>query len=121
MYESTKPLCVGFFIDDGYTKCVPSVRRALLEAKALLESIGYKVVPFEPPDLLDMLVNLYLPAVLGDHYFKLLRTLCVDRVDSCVRRTYLLLHLPHPIRWLWSWWFYMQNPVNSSLLAVKCP
>ncbi|BFY99544.1 hypothetical protein BsWGS_02583 [Bradybaena similaris] len=121
MYESTTPLRVGFFVDDGHTKCVPSVRRAVMEAKALLEELGYHLVPFEPPDLLYMLAKLYLPAVLGDHFFTLVRTLSVDSLDKCVRRAYFLLHLPYAVRWLWSWWFYWKNHVNSSVLAVRCP
>ena len=43
IYESTKPLKIGFYVHDGYVKPVPACQRAVLMAKAALESRGHTV------------------------------------------------------------------------------
>ncbi|CAL1528114.1 unnamed protein product, partial [Lymnaea stagnalis] len=61
VYLSKEPLRVGFFIHDGYTKCVPAVQRAMMLAKSFLEKRGHTVVEFPPPDMKVVLTELFLP------------------------------------------------------------
>ncbi|KAF0042186.1 hypothetical protein F2P81_005718 [Scophthalmus maximus] len=41
MYQSTKPLRIGYFESDGYMQASPSMTRAIREVKALLEQAGH--------------------------------------------------------------------------------
>lgn len=43
IFESTKPLRIGFYTTDGYIKAVPACERAVLMAKAALEKRGHTV------------------------------------------------------------------------------
>lgn len=45
MYQSTKPLRIGYFESDGYMQASPSMTRAIREVKALLEQAGHTVRP----------------------------------------------------------------------------
>lgn len=49
---ATKPLRVGFFVDNGMYACSPSMGRAVRDAAARLEKQGHILVPFAPPECL---------------------------------------------------------------------
>ena len=43
IFESTKPLRIGFYLTDGFVQAVPACERAVLMAKAALEKRGHTV------------------------------------------------------------------------------
>ncbi len=52
-FAEKKRLVIGYYTDfatKGLPTTVPSVQRAVLEAKAILEKAGHTLVPFIPPD-----------------------------------------------------------------------
>lgn len=51
IFESTQPLTIGYYEDDGFFKAVPACRRAVNEAKQILEKAGHKLIPWSPPDV----------------------------------------------------------------------
>lgn len=55
IYESKKPLRIGFYVHDGYIQPVPACQRAVLMAKAALESRGHTVC------YVGQLLLMYLP------------------------------------------------------------
>ncbi|CAB3405899.1 unnamed protein product [Caenorhabditis bovis] len=64
-FTSTRPLRIGYYIDDGWFTPTPACQRAVLEAKQILERNGHKLVPFTPPDVANVICHL-------------LRAICVD-------------------------------------------
>ncbi|XP_078527807.1 fatty-acid amide hydrolase 1-like isoform X2 [Lissotriton helveticus] len=51
IYSSSEPLRIGYFDNMSYFPAVPSMRRAVHEAKKLLEEAGHTLVAFSPPAL----------------------------------------------------------------------
>ncbi|XP_026801453.3 fatty-acid amide hydrolase 1 [Pangasianodon hypophthalmus] len=49
VYESSEPLRIGYYENDGYHQPSPSMSRALRETKELLEKAGHTLIPFNPP------------------------------------------------------------------------
>ncbi len=45
VYQSTKPLRIGYMENDGYQQPSPSMIRAVREVKVLLERAGHTVRP----------------------------------------------------------------------------
>ena len=43
VYESKKPLRIGYYVNDGLTKATPACERAVLVAKTALEKMGHEV------------------------------------------------------------------------------
>ena len=43
IYENQRPLKIGYYVYDGCTRCVPAVERAVMLAKAALETLGHTV------------------------------------------------------------------------------
>lgn len=42
---------IGYLTDDGYVRTCPAVKRAVLQAKKLLEENGHTLIEFKLPDL----------------------------------------------------------------------
>ncbi|XP_078657284.1 vitamin D3 hydroxylase-associated protein-like [Branchiostoma floridae x Branchiostoma belcheri] len=49
IYESKKPLKIGYFLDWELQLATPALTRAVEVAKEALEKAGHKLVPFQPP------------------------------------------------------------------------
>uniref|UniRef100_A0A8C8HRS3 Fatty-acid amide hydrolase 1 n=1 Tax=Oncorhynchus tshawytscha TaxID=74940 RepID=A0A8C8HRS3_ONCTS len=66
VYQSSKPLRIGYYENDGYAMPSPSMGRALRETKALLEKAGHTLVSFSPPRLIYAMHELVVRGLLGD-------------------------------------------------------
>ena len=64
-YSSTKPLRIGYYLDDGWFTPTPAIQRAVLEAKKHLEAAGHTVVKFQPPNVPKMF-QMYIRALTVD-------------------------------------------------------
>ncbi|CAH1242951.1 FAAH [Branchiostoma lanceolatum] len=49
IYESKKPLKIGYFLDWELKLATPAITRAVKITKEALEKAGHKLVPFQPP------------------------------------------------------------------------
>ena len=49
IYTSTRPLTIGYYVNDGWYPAVPACRRAVMETKAKLERLGHILIPWQPP------------------------------------------------------------------------
>uniref|UniRef100_W5M8Y6 Fatty-acid amide hydrolase 1 n=1 Tax=Lepisosteus oculatus TaxID=7918 RepID=W5M8Y6_LEPOC len=81
VYASSRPLRVGYYENDGNLMPSPSMSRALRETKVLLEEAGHTLVPFLPPRLDSVLMELGLKGLLADGGTTLLDNLkggCID-------------------------------------------
>uniref|UniRef100_A0A667XTB1 Fatty-acid amide hydrolase 1 n=1 Tax=Myripristis murdjan TaxID=586833 RepID=A0A667XTB1_9TELE len=75
IYQSSRPLRIGYFEDDSYQQPSPSMIRSLREVKALLERAGHTVVPFTLPRIRYALMELTLKGVLADGGVTMLNSL----------------------------------------------
>nr|CAB3244174.1 fatty-acid amide hydrolase 1-like [Phallusia mammillata] len=51
LFGCTKPLRIGYYVDDGFNKPVPAVQRAVMMAKKHLETSGHILVPYKIPNV----------------------------------------------------------------------
>uniref|UniRef100_A0A8C1XGH6 Fatty-acid amide hydrolase 1 n=1 Tax=Cyprinus carpio TaxID=7962 RepID=A0A8C1XGH6_CYPCA len=66
VYESSEPLRIGYYENDGYLQPSPSMARAFRETKDLLERAGHTLVPFQPLRLYHVFHELALRGVMAD-------------------------------------------------------
>ncbi|TRZ02640.1 hypothetical protein DNTS_000623 [Danionella cerebrum] len=66
VYESTTPLKIGFYENDGYLQPSPSMSRAFRETKKLLERAGHTLIPFQPLRLYEVFHEFILKGVMAD-------------------------------------------------------
>uniref|UniRef100_A0A8C5Q7Y5 Fatty-acid amide hydrolase 1 n=1 Tax=Leptobrachium leishanense TaxID=445787 RepID=A0A8C5Q7Y5_9ANUR len=95
VYSSSRPLCIGYYDDDGFTQATPSMRRAVLETKALLERAGHKLVPFTPPEVERAIITLSLRGLMADGGATFLDNFKGDIVDPNLKAQVSLYFLPN--------------------------
>ncbi|XP_041447034.1 fatty acid amide hydrolase, gene 1 S homeolog isoform X2 [Xenopus laevis] len=94
IYNSSKPLTIGFYDTDGYFLPSPGMRRAIQETKALLEEAGHKLVPFSPPRIEYALNELCIRGFFADGGSTLVDKFNADIVDPNLKQQMLLYKIP---------------------------
>ncbi|XP_026112274.1 vitamin D3 hydroxylase-associated protein-like isoform X1 [Carassius auratus] len=94
VYESSEPLRIGYYENDGYLQPSPSMARAFRETKDLLERAGHTLVPFRPLRLYHALHELTIRGILGDGGRTLFSHLQAGPVDPCLRAQTNILSIP---------------------------
>ncbi|XP_073708337.1 fatty-acid amide hydrolase 1-like [Garra rufa] len=84
VYESSEPLRIGYYENDGYQQPSPSMARAFRETKDLLERAGHTLVPFQPLRLYHTMHELTLRGVFSDGGRTFLSNMKGDPVDPCL-------------------------------------
>lgn len=100
VFSSTKPLVIGFYSDlggDVAVKAVPSVERAVSEAKAVLEAKGHKVVNFNVPDP-SKLTRLALTGMFIDGGAGFLKASQNDPTNERFRQTRSIIGIPSALK-----------------------
>ncbi|KAK3588104.1 hypothetical protein CHS0354_012162 [Potamilus streckersoni] len=97
IFQSKRPLKIGYYVNDGYLQSVPACQRAVMMAKTALEAQGHTVISFDPPDVPWMWTELYMKTVAGDGCRTFLEALQKDIPDDCV---HMLLFSSKVPRWL---------------------
>ncbi|KAK6178966.1 hypothetical protein SNE40_011433 [Patella caerulea] len=87
VYESKKPLRIGYYTDDGIITPVPACVRAVHEAKQALEKLGHTMVPFSPPDV-HAAVARYTRTVLAERGDIAAGLLAGDEIDPSYKLMY---------------------------------
>ncbi|XP_054996351.1 fatty-acid amide hydrolase 1 [Sorex araneus] len=100
VYQSSRPLRVGYYETDNYTKPTPAMRRALLETKRSLEAAGHTLVPFRPNDIPYALEVLSTGGLFSDGGHSFLQNFKGDFVDPCLGHLILILKLPNWLKGL---------------------
>lgn len=85
VYSSSRPLRIGYYETDDATMATPSMRRAVLQTRDLLEKAGHKLVPFTPPSVESALYELAMRGLLADGGSTFLDNFKGDRVDANLR------------------------------------
>uniref|UniRef100_A0A7N8XZL8 Fatty-acid amide hydrolase 1 n=1 Tax=Mastacembelus armatus TaxID=205130 RepID=A0A7N8XZL8_9TELE len=112
VYESTKPLRIGYLENDGYLQPSPSMVRAIREVKALLEQAGHTLVPYSPLKISYLVTELLIKGVFADGAATLLKKLKGSPLDPCLKAQVLPYYLP---KWLKKALSFLLKPLVSSL------
>ncbi|KAG8436965.1 hypothetical protein GDO86_007882 [Hymenochirus boettgeri] len=85
VFSSSRPLCIGYYDTDGITMPTPSMKRAVLETKTLLEEAGHKLVAFTPPLIDDAIFDLVVKGLFADGGSTFLDKFKGDIVDPTLK------------------------------------
>ncbi|XP_060776108.1 fatty-acid amide hydrolase 1 isoform X2 [Neoarius graeffei] len=94
VYESSEPLRIGYYENDGYFQPSPSMSRALRETKELLEKAGHTLIPFTPPRMFTAFHEYVLRGNLADAGSTLMQHFKEGPVDPCLKFQVALCELP---------------------------
>ncbi|XP_039983659.1 fatty-acid amide hydrolase 1 [Xiphias gladius] len=120
IYQSSKPLRIGYFESDGYMQSSPSMARGIREVKALLEQAGHTLVPYSPLKIDHVVTELMLRGILADGGTNLLQKLKGGPLDPCLRAQIYPLYIP---KWLKKTLSFLLKPLAprvSNFLSVSC-
>lgn len=90
-------LRVGVYDDDGYLTPAASVRRAVSEAAATLESLGVTVAAVRPVRVKEILAT-YFAVLAADGTKTMDRLRAGDDLIAQLRRLHRIVNLPRPVR-----------------------
>ncbi|XP_068095690.1 vitamin D3 hydroxylase-associated protein-like [Hyperolius riggenbachi] len=108
VYSSKRPLRIGYYETDDSTLALPSMRRAVLQTKDLLEKAGHEMVPFTPPSPYKALYELAFKGLLADTGATFLDNFKGDQVDPNLKTQVLAYSLPS---WLKSFLSVLMKPL----------
>ncbi|XP_072505415.1 fatty-acid amide hydrolase 1-like [Notamacropus eugenii] len=117
IYASTKPLRIGYYESDGYTMPSPSMKRAVLETKALLEAAGHTLIPFMPSNIDHAMEVLFTGGLFSDGGQAFLKNFKGDSVDPCLGHLTIILRMPNWIKGLLS---VLLRPLFPRLVTFLC-
>uniref|UniRef100_A0A8C1QJ93 Fatty-acid amide hydrolase 1 n=1 Tax=Cyprinus carpio TaxID=7962 RepID=A0A8C1QJ93_CYPCA len=115
VYESSEPLRIGYYENDGYLQPSPSMARAFRETKDLLERAGHTLVPFQPLRLYHVFHELTLRGVMADGGRTFISQLKPSPIDPCIRNQDMILSTPGFIMRLIS---FVLKPFVSDEIAI---
>ncbi|XP_070764432.1 fatty-acid amide hydrolase 1 [Enoplosus armatus] len=115
IYQSSKPLRIGYLENDGYSYPSPSMARGIREVKALLEQAGHTLVPYCPLKISHVATELLVKGVLADGANTLLQKLEGGPVDPCLRAQVVPYRLP---RWLKKTLSFLLKPLSPRGSAI---
>ncbi|KAM8930433.1 vitamin D3 hydroxylase-associated protein-like [Pelodytes ibericus] len=115
VYSSARPLCIGYYETDGFTMSTPSMKRAVLETKVLLEKAGHKLVPFTPPSVEKAVVELTMKGLLADGGSTFLDNFKGDVIDPNLQTQITTYTIPYYLK---SFLAFIVKPVFPRLAKV---
>uniref|UniRef100_A0A6Q2YRC9 Fatty-acid amide hydrolase 1 n=1 Tax=Esox lucius TaxID=8010 RepID=A0A6Q2YRC9_ESOLU len=102
VYQSGKPLRIGYYENDGYAMPSPSMSRALRETKVLLERAGHTLVPFSPPRVAYAMHELVVKGIAADGCATILGHMKGGPVDPCLQAQITPYSLPQGLKKIFS-------------------
>lgn len=90
-------LRVGFYVDDGFFRAAPALRRAVEDAATALRSAGVEVEEFRPPDVEEALA-IFFGLFLSDGLAALRKVSAGSERDWRIGRLLLGAAVPTPLR-----------------------
>uniref|UniRef100_A0A7N6AXD0 Fatty-acid amide hydrolase 1 n=1 Tax=Anabas testudineus TaxID=64144 RepID=A0A7N6AXD0_ANATE len=86
IYQSSKPLRIGYVESDGYSQPSPSMARGIREVKALLEQAGHTLVPYSPLKVSYVLHELIIRGIFADGETSLCQLTMLEEIWLHTRR-----------------------------------
>ncbi|XP_074491656.1 vitamin D3 hydroxylase-associated protein-like isoform X1 [Sebastes fasciatus] len=118
IYQSSKPLRIGYLENDGYTQPSPSMARGVREVKALLEQAGHTLVPYTPLRVNDIVTDLIIRGLFADGTTTLLQKLKGGPLDPCLRPQVLPYYLPTWLKKTLSFLLKPLSPRGSAMFSA---
>ncbi|XP_044054786.1 fatty-acid amide hydrolase 1 isoform X2 [Siniperca chuatsi] len=118
IYQSSKPLRIGYLENNGYTQPSPSMARGIREVKALLEQAGHTLVPYCPLKISHVVTELMVKGVLADGATTMLQKLEGGPLDPCLRVQVLPYYLPWWLKKTISFLLKPLSPRSSSFFSA---
>ncbi|XP_050817664.1 fatty-acid amide hydrolase 1-like [Gopherus flavomarginatus] len=115
VFSSSRPLRVGYYDTDSFTMPGPSMRRAVLETKQLLENAGHTLVPFKPCRIEHLMFDISVRGLFADGCSTFLDRLQGELEDPNIKQLLLLSKAPGWLRSLLSW---ISKPIVPRLAKV---
>ncbi|XP_037763094.1 fatty-acid amide hydrolase 1 isoform X2 [Chelonia mydas] len=103
VFSSSRPLRVGYYDSDSFTMPGPSMRRAVLETKQLLENAGHTLVPFKPCRIEHVMFDISVRGLFADGSSTFLDHFKGELEDPNIKQLLLLCKAPGWLRRLLSW------------------
>ncbi|XP_076583085.1 fatty-acid amide hydrolase 1 [Chaetodon auriga] len=120
IYQSSKPLRIGYLQNDGYSQPSPSMARGVREVKALLEQAGHTFVPYSPLKISYAATELIVRAAFADGAASMLQKLEGSPLDPCLRTQVIPYYFP---KWLKKTLSFLLRPLYprvSDILSALC-
>ncbi|XP_038270754.1 fatty-acid amide hydrolase 1 isoform X2 [Dermochelys coriacea] len=115
VFSSSRPLRVGYYDTDSFTMPGPSMRRAVLETKQLLENAGHTLVPFKPCRVEQLVFDVFVRGLFADGCSTFLDHFKGELEDPNIKQLLLLCKAPGWLRRLLSW---ILKPIEPRLANV---
>ncbi|XP_035509343.1 fatty-acid amide hydrolase 1 [Morone saxatilis] len=120
IYQSSRPLRIGYLENDGYVQPSPSMARGIREVKALLEQAGHTLVPYSPLNISHAVSELMIKGVLADGATTLLQKLVGGPLDPCLRSQVLPYYFPKWLKKALSFLLKSLSPRASAVFNSIC-
>ncbi|CAL8348251.1 unnamed protein product [Gadus morhua 'NCC'] len=98
VYQSSKPLRIGYYENDGYQHPSPSMLRGVREVKALLERAGHTFVAFKPLKMEYAMNDLIIKAFFSDGSSTLLKAFERSPLDPTISFPIKVCRLPYVLK-----------------------
>ncbi|KAJ6659480.1 hypothetical protein lerEdw1_018714 [Lerista edwardsae] len=112
VFTSSQPLRIGFYASDTFLEPSPSMRRAVLETKQLLEKAGHTLVPFNPIRMEHFIFNISVPGLFADGGSTFLESFKGESEDPKIKEVVVVSKIPDWLRSLLSW---ILRPISPRL------
>ncbi|NWI66650.1 FAAH1 hydrolase, partial [Todus mexicanus] len=121
VYSSTQPLRIGYYETDFFTMPSPAMRRAVREAKQLLEDAGHTLVPFEITNVDHVIFNFCVRGLFADGGVSFVKKFNGELEKSSVGVFFWLAKSPEWLKRVLSWIFkpFVRSFFFSSIDGVK--
>lgn len=117
VYQSTKPLRIGYMENDGYQQPSPSMIRAVREVKVLLERAGHTLVPYKMTRAAN---ELMVKGIFSDGASSLFQKLEGSPVDPCLRPQIMTYLIPNWLKKTLSFLLKPLSPRGSVMFKALC-
>ncbi|XP_048352989.1 fatty-acid amide hydrolase 1-like isoform X2 [Sphaerodactylus townsendi] len=120
VYSSSQPLRIGYYTTDSFTVPSPSMKRAVLETKHLLEKAGHTLVPFKPLNIEHVMSTLVPAGLFADGGTTFLESFQGESADPNIKEFLLMVKLPGWLKSFLSWIVRAISPrMSKSLRSMK--
>uniref|UniRef100_UPI0037E8888E fatty-acid amide hydrolase 1 n=1 Tax=Semicossyphus pulcher TaxID=241346 RepID=UPI0037E8888E len=120
IYQSSKPLRIGYLENDGFSQPSPSMARGVREIKALLEQAGHTLVPYSPLKISHIFYELIVKGVAADGTISMRQKLDGSPVDPTIRAQAFPIYTPVWLRKVLSFLLKPLSPRSSAMLNSLC-
>ncbi|CAL8307794.1 unnamed protein product [Lota lota] len=120
VYQSSKPLRIGYHENDGYQHPSPSMLRGVREVKALLERAGHTFVAFKPLKMEYAMNDLIFKALFADGSSTLIQGFKRSPLDPTLSFQITMCRLPNVLKKLLSVLLKPLFPRMAKSLNIVC-